>query len=220
MQPVSRRHCRVLILSSPFSSEKGTVNLQRNDLEIHTVCFEDCDHYKSRNLNSKYYHFTYFDGTFDSNEKYNQPNEYVELEDERQDFDELLNNNVNYNRGDNVDDINKDAFLNENTGYNVPSHVEKVLTTEFGVQTNYNHDIETEGTFLSKSICHENLEDPQHRFVATASDIQDVEHTKAQETNCARDFGLDELEEKYDDAYEAGGNSSASDDEEIDHRGV
>lgn len=62
-------------------------------------------------MNSKYYHFTYFDGTFDSNEKYSIPNEYVELEDDRQEFDEFLNNKFSYN-DDNIKDIQ-----NENVAY-------------------------------------------------------------------------------------------------------
>ncbi|KAL0858457.1 hypothetical protein ABMA27_012330 [Loxostege sticticalis] len=71
-------------------SEKGTLNLQRNDLEIHTVCFEDCEHYKNRNINSKYYHFKFFDDTSDSNEEYpSYPNEYVKLEDDRNTFEEI-----------------------------------------------------------------------------------------------------------------------------------
>ncbi|XP_063835982.1 zinc finger and BTB domain-containing protein 24-like [Ostrinia nubilalis] len=72
-------------------SEKGTLNLQRNDLEIHTVCFEDCEHYKNRNINSKYYHFKYFDDTSDSNEEYPPyPNDYVKLEEDRREFEEFL----------------------------------------------------------------------------------------------------------------------------------
>ncbi|CAH2987766.1 unnamed protein product [Chilo suppressalis] len=61
-------------------SEKGTLNIQRNYLELYTICPEDtCEHYKSRNLNSKYYSITHFDEHNDINLKEQETNDYVEL---------------------------------------------------------------------------------------------------------------------------------------------
>ncbi|CAG9790545.1 unnamed protein product [Diatraea saccharalis] len=75
-------------------SEKGTLNLQRNYLEFHTICVdESCEHYKSRNLNSKFYQINYFNEDFDTTEKEQEANKYVELYEDRE-FDDIYNQEI------------------------------------------------------------------------------------------------------------------------------
>ncbi|XP_026325514.1 zinc finger protein 836-like [Hyposmocoma kahamanoa] len=84
-------------------SEKGTLNLQRNDLEIHTVCTEDtCGQYHHRNINSKTYNFRFnyncqneynFDSYNDQNHGYNLDNQYVAMDDHNE-FDKYFQNDT------------------------------------------------------------------------------------------------------------------------------
>ncbi|KAI5637177.1 drought induced 19 protein (Di19), zinc-binding domain-containing protein [Phthorimaea operculella] len=78
-------------------SEKGTLNLQRNDLEIHAICSDDtCGQYHNRNLHSKLFRMSYEDvnTTQSQEDALNQyadvENRYVKFEDDRTDFDDYF----------------------------------------------------------------------------------------------------------------------------------
>ena len=57
-----------------YFREKGTLNLQKSDLELNVLCPEDCNQYQR----SKIYQFTHDNDANDTND--NNDNEYVKLE--------------------------------------------------------------------------------------------------------------------------------------------
>ncbi|KAJ2942308.1 hypothetical protein O0L34_g15854 [Tuta absoluta] len=78
-------------------SEKGTLNLQRNDLEIHSICSDDaCGQYHNRNMHSKLFQMSYDDvnTTQSQEDAQNQyadvENRYTQFEDDQTEFDDYF----------------------------------------------------------------------------------------------------------------------------------
>jgi ribosomal protein L44E len=96
-------------------SEKGTLNLQRNEPEVYNLCAEEtCDHYKNRNLNSKFYQFNDLNEHINSNEK-DALNEYVQLHEEFDDFPKYKHDyNADVDQTDNYNEINDDISHDDN----------------------------------------------------------------------------------------------------------
>ncbi|KAL4711047.1 hypothetical protein ACJJTC_015223 [Scirpophaga incertulas] len=101
-------------------SEKGTLNLQRSDGEIYSICSEDsCEYFNNGNINSKIYTFKQVDETYENYEKDDVNNDYVQLHEDRE-FDDYFNYKDGGNDGIednyNVGDANC-KFTNANSFY-------------------------------------------------------------------------------------------------------
>ncbi|XP_050360125.1 PR domain zinc finger protein 5-like [Nymphalis io] len=78
--------------------EKGTLNLQKSNLEIHVLCPEDCSLYQ---INNKTYDFTYNNDFIDTN--YNTDSGYVKLQNDNEFHEHLIqfetvdNKTIDYN---------------------------------------------------------------------------------------------------------------------------
>ncbi|XP_047542724.1 zinc finger protein 624-like [Vanessa atalanta] len=94
-------------------SEKGTLNLQRSNLEIHVLCPDDCIEYQMH----KTYDFTYNNDFIDGT-NYNNDNEYVKLHNENDHFiqyETVDRKNNDYNLIEpNVIEDNDNVKQNEN----------------------------------------------------------------------------------------------------------
>lgn len=149
------------------------MNLQRNDLEIHTVCTEDiCGQYHHRNINSKTYniHFDYncqneynFDSYNDQNHGYNLDNQYVTMDDHIE-FDKYFQNDTttcNFNKNE----INKNNYENDNCKNNFDNEYERELKNdEFNNDFNENRIDDfvdspySESNEDTQSLCHSKID--------------------------------------------------------------
>ncbi|CAH0731129.1 unnamed protein product, partial [Brenthis ino] len=153
--------------------EKGTLNLQKSDLEIHVLCPEDCNQYQR----SKFYQFSYNNDFNDTN--YNNDNEYVKLEHENV-FHEYFNqcqyqnvennevkeeNNYHYNR---KIDENNDIYVTENIDVNTDVANDNDTDIESNEEDNKNEITLNENanvnTDLEKIIKNENNESEHNLF--------------------------------------------------------
>ncbi|XP_041983881.1 zinc finger and BTB domain-containing protein 41-like [Aricia agestis] len=137
-------------------SEKGTLYLQRNDLDIHVICSEDCDIYMQK-PNFKSYHYN--DNNINDN---GSNNKYVKLEDN--DFHEYLNDinndfnkNYEFEKQNNFNqnyDFEKDNAVELINDYEVIHNEEKTNNDPFQ-QTNpevYQNDLDDDDHDASDNV--------------------------------------------------------------------
>ncbi|CAH2083444.1 unnamed protein product [Euphydryas editha] len=121
-------------------SEKGTINLQRSNLEVHVLCPDDCIQYHHVN---EPYNFTY-SNDFNDDASYNNDNQYVKFDDDN-DFNDNLNSSqyqtVNDQNIDNHDlEIKIESVINENNQGNSLNVTETVSNETNGDTFNDNCD--------------------------------------------------------------------------------